>query len=228
MAARMSCSGAAPGAVSRSNKACFAGGDVLFRIVPRISRSKVCIVLDYRCPRPAARIGAKRFTLCAHQRHHLVEPALAHEGDMIGKAPMTRHAIFGAADGPVQNHARHHFRMGDGKTRYRRAAHAAADEMRARDLQVIKQAFALRHVMRPRDRLDAAAGLAAFPPIEQDAGEMRGQMDHASTTALKPPGAYINSGGPEPTTSYRVTMSLITAVGMLPALPALIKHDAEK
>jgi hypothetical protein len=48
--------------------------------------------------------------------------------------------------------------------------------MGARDAQMLEQAFALRHVMRPTDRLDAAAGLAAFAAIEKDAGEMRRQM----------------------------------------------------
>jgi len=83
--------------------------------------------------------------------------------------------------------------------------------MRARDVQVVEQAFALRHVMRRGDRL--GTGLAAFAPVEQDASERRRQvvkqfdllihaerrprLDHRVEGAQR----IINSGGPEPTTS---------------------------
>ena len=43
-------------------------------------------------------------------------------------------------------------------------------------LQMVEQAFALRDVMRPGHGLDAAAGLAAFAAVEQDAGEVLRQM----------------------------------------------------
>jgi hypothetical protein len=52
----------------------------------------------------------------------------------------------------------------------------AAHEMRARNAQMLEQPFALRDVMPPSDRLDPPARLAAFAPVEQDAGEMRRQM----------------------------------------------------
>ena len=48
--------------------------------------------------------------------------------------------------------------------------------MRTRDVQVLQQSFALRHIMRPGDRLDPASGLTAFAAVKQDAGEMRRQM----------------------------------------------------
>jgi hypothetical protein len=72
-------------------------------------------------------------------------------------------------------------------------------------VQVLEQAFALRDIMRLGDRFDPAAGLTAFAAVEQDAGEMRRQMieqfifwytpnvDHASITALNPPGAYMSA-----------------------------------
>jgi hypothetical protein len=39
--------------------------------------------------------------------------------------------------------------------------------------------------------------------------------DQDSTTALKPPGAYIKSGGPEPAISYRVAMPSTVMLGMV-------------
>jgi hypothetical protein len=66
--------------------------------------------------------------------------------------------------------------MGDGERNNRCAAHAAAHEMRACNVQMLEQPFALRDVMPPGDRLDPPARLAAFAPVEQDAGEMRRQM----------------------------------------------------
>src|SRR5260370_34147563 len=95
---------------------------------------------------------------------------------MLGEALMARYAVLGAADGPVQDHTRHRFGMGDGARNNRRAAHAAAHEMRARNLQMLEQPFALRDVMPPSDRLDPPPRFAAFSPVEQDAGAMRRQI----------------------------------------------------
>src|SRR5262249_7758394 len=76
---------------------------------------------------------------------------------------------------------------------HRAAPHAAAHDMRAFDPEVIEQAFALRDVMRPGDALDAAAGLAAFAPVEQDAGvalrQMIEQLD-PGIDALRAPRVY--------------------------------------
>jgi hypothetical protein len=66
--------------------------------------------------------------------------------------------------------------MGDGERNNRCAAHAAAPEMRACNVQMLEQPFALRDVMPPGDRLDPSARLAAFASVEQDAAKMRRQM----------------------------------------------------
>ncbi|HEV3161547.1 MAG TPA: hypothetical protein VGZ89_16420 [Xanthobacteraceae bacterium] len=145
-------------------------------ILSCIGSGKIGVALDHRGPWAAAWIGAERLTLRANERDHLVEAVLAHEGDMVGKTLMARDAVFGAADRPIQHQTRHHVRVGHRKSGDRRAAHAAADEMRARNRQVLQEPFALRHVMRPADRLDAAAGLAAFAAVKKDASEMRRQM----------------------------------------------------
>src|SRR6184192_893789 len=57
-----------------------------------------------------------------------------------------------------------------------RAAHAGAHEMRAPDVQMVQQSLALRHVVRPGDALDAAAGLAALAPVEDDAAVLFRQV----------------------------------------------------
>src|SRR5580704_19011119 len=95
---------------------------------------------------------------------------------MFGKTLVARYAVFGAADRPVQDHARNHVRMRDGKRRDRRAAHAAAHQMRALDAEMVEQAFALRDEMPPGDALDPPAGLAAFAAVEQDAAKTLWQM----------------------------------------------------
>jgi hypothetical protein len=48
--------------------------------------------------------------------------------------------------------------------------------MRAFDIEMIEQAFALRNIMRPGHALDAPPGRPAFAPVEQDAAIGLGQM----------------------------------------------------
>ncbi len=48
--------------------------------------------------------------------------------------------------------------------------HAAAHEMGALEFQVLEQALALRHVVRPGDALDSTARLPSLAPVENDAG----------------------------------------------------------
>src|SRR5579871_2685714 len=48
--------------------------------------------------------------------------------------------------------------------------------MRARNAEIVEQAFALGDVVGPGDRLDAAARLAAFAAIERNAGEFLRQV----------------------------------------------------
>src|SRR5580704_7301178 len=95
---------------------------------------------------------------------------------MIGKTLVARYAVFGAADRPVQHHARHHVGMRDRKRRDRRTTHAAAHEMRALDAEMVEQSLTLGDEMPPGDALDPAAGLAAFAAVEQDAGKTLRQM----------------------------------------------------
>src|SRR6185437_7579561 len=60
----------------------------------------------------------------------------------------------------------------------RRAAHAAAHEVRALDAEMIEQRSSLRDVARPRDMLDAAPRLPAFAAVEDDAAVTRRQVVH--------------------------------------------------
>src|SRR4051812_5939983 len=85
-------------------------------------------------------------------------------------------AVLRAADGPPQDHAQRRLRIGDGEGHDAGAAHAAADQVRALDLQVLEEQFALPRIVRPRDRLHAAAGLAALAPVEGDALEFLRQV----------------------------------------------------
>src|SRR5207249_12100511 len=96
--------------------------------------------------------------------------------EMIGEALVRADTVSRAADRPVQDHAHHHLGMGDAESDDRAAAHAAAHEMRALELQVLEQAFALRDVVRPADALDAAARLPGLASVEDQAGIFWGQM----------------------------------------------------
>src|SRR5437016_10762724 len=60
--------------------------------------------------------------------------------------------------------------MGDAESDDRAATHATAHEMRALELQVLEQTFALRDVVRPGDALDTAARLPGLASVEDDAG----------------------------------------------------------
>ncbi len=95
---------------------------------------------------------------------------------MVGEALKGADAILGPSDGPVKGHALHHLRMSDAESDDRTAAHAAAQEMGALEAQVIQQSPPLSDVVRPGDTLDAAARLAAFAPVEDNAGVFLGQV----------------------------------------------------
>src|SRR2546426_12373255 len=101
---------------------------------------------------------------------------LAPEGQMVHEALMRVDAVPRAADRPVQHQADDACRMRDGKSRDRAAAHAGAHDVRAPDVQMVQQSLALRHVMRPGDALDAAAGLVALAPVEDDAAVLFRQV----------------------------------------------------
>src|ERR1700719_3988071 len=149
---------------------------VVLAVLLGISGGKGAVALDDGAPRPAARIGAERLAVLRDQRHDAVEAVAREEGKMLGKTLVARDAVFGAADRPVQDHARNHLRMRDGKRRDRRAAHAATHQMRAFDAEMVEQPLTLRDKMLPGDALDPAAGLAAFAAVEQDAGKTLRQM----------------------------------------------------
>jgi hypothetical protein len=96
--------------------------------------------------------------------------------EMIGEALVRLDAVFGAADGPPQDHAERSLGVRDGKGEHARATHAAADEMRALDAQVLEQRLAVRGEVPPLDELDAPARLAALAAVEDDAAEFLRQM----------------------------------------------------
>src|SRR6202046_4641665 len=122
---------------------------IVLAVRPRIGGRKGAIALDDGRPWPAARIGAERLAVLGDQRHDAVEAVARDEGKMLGKTLVARYAVFGAADRPIQDHARHHVGMRDGKRRDRRTAHAAAHEMAALDAEMIEQSLTLRDEMLP-------------------------------------------------------------------------------
>ena len=157
----------------------FADANIRLGILGGIGLGEGGIALDDGGPRPAARVGAERLAVALHQIDDGFKPFATHEADMFGKALMARQAIFVTADRPIQDHARNQLRMRDAESRDRPATHAAAHDMRARNSQMIEQPFALGDEMHPGHALDAAAGLAAFAAVEQDAGEFLAADDRA-------------------------------------------------
>ena len=125
---------------------------------------------QHRSPWTSARILTEAFSGGSHEFGHLCEPVLLHKGEVLGEALMAGDAIFGAPHRPIQHHALYHFRMQHAKSRDGTTTHAAAHQMRAFDLQMFEQAFTLRDVVRPGDAFDAPARLAAFAPVEHEAG----------------------------------------------------------
>src|SRR2546425_11026201 len=88
---------------------------------------------------------------------------------MVGKTLVALDAVSGAAHRPIEDHAQRGLRVGHAESGDRAAAHAGTHDVRALDAQMIQQPLALRNVVRPGDALDAAAGLAALAPVEDDA-----------------------------------------------------------
>src|SRR5262249_721337 len=117
-----------------------------------------------------------------------------------------------SANGPIENHAQRGIRVAHSEGHGRAAPHAATHEMGPLDVQMIQQALALCREMGPRHALDAAARLTAlaavaddapYPPDNRSSSLVRAytlSVVHFSRLASKPPGANINTGGPEPTT----------------------------
>src|SRR2546422_7572140 len=95
---------------------------------------------------------------------------------MVHKALMRLDAVLRAAYGPIKDHAQRGLRVGHAERGDRAAAHAGAHDVRALDVQMVQQSLALRHVVRPGDLLDAAAGLAALAPVEDDAAVLFRQV----------------------------------------------------
>src|SRR5260221_14535153 len=69
--------------------------------------------------------------------------------------------------------------MGDAESDDRAAAHTAAHEMGALEVEMLEQALPLGDVVRPGDALDAAARLPGFAPVEHDAAGFFRQMIEA-------------------------------------------------
>ena len=108
---------------------------------------------------------------------HRLEAVLLHEGEMLGEALVA--ARCGTWRRPPASTGPCSASSADAATpnaAHRTAAHAAAHEMRALDAEMVEQALALRHVVRPGHALDAAARLAAFAAVEHDAGVVLRQM----------------------------------------------------
>ncbi len=119
---------------------------------------------------PDSGIGAEGLALGGDAGDDRLQPMLLHEGQMLGKALVAGDAVSGAADGPDHDQARYRLRIGNGKGQHRAAAHAPAHDVRAGDAEMVQQALALRGIVGPGHALDPAAGPAALPPVEGDAG----------------------------------------------------------
>src|SRR5207237_1589758 len=135
---------------------------VSFDILLPVFSGETAVVFDDRSPWAAPGIGAERLALFAHQIENRFETVLLDVGKMLCKPLMAADAILGAANRPEQDHAQHHPRMHHRESGDRSAAHAAAHDVSALDLEMIEQSFPLCHVMRPGDPLDATAGLPAL------------------------------------------------------------------
>ena len=148
------------------------------------------IVAQQRGPRPAARIGVEGLAFLAHVRNDAIHAVLLDERQVLREARMRLDAVLRAADRPPEQHAQRRRGIRDAERHDARAAHAAAHEMRALDAEMLEQRFAVPRVMRPGDELDAAAGGAAFAPVEHDAAIALRQMIeqlHARIHALRAP-----------------------------------------
>src|SRR5712691_10637679 len=102
-------------------------------------------------------------------RDHAVQTGFFYERQVISEALVRLDAVLRAADRPPQQHAERRCRIRDREGHHRRAAHAAADEVRALDTQMLEQELPLPRVMRPGDELDAPGRLPALAPVEHDA-----------------------------------------------------------
>ncbi len=152
-------------------RACHAGDelDIAFDVLPRVRRSELRIVSQDGHPRSAARILSKRLRAALRQHHHLLEAMLFDVRQMLGESRVAVDSILRAADRPPQHEAPRRLRVRNTKRDRGRAPHAAAQDVRAVDAEMLEQSISLLHVMRPRDPLDPAAGLTRFTSIEDDA-----------------------------------------------------------
>jgi hypothetical protein len=155
------------------------GGDdelVFLDVELRVSRGERAILLQDRRPRAAARIGAEGLAVLRRQVDHGLEAVLLHEREVLGETLLALDAIFRAADGPPEDHAHHRLRMRRGECDRDGATHAAADEMRALDLQVAEEAASLGGEVLPGDALDAPPRLPRLAPVVSDAHEFLRQV----------------------------------------------------
>jgi hypothetical protein len=96
--------------------------------------------------------------------------------EMDGEPLMAGEAVFGAAHRPEQDQAERAVRVHGAERGYRAAAHAAAHDVRALDLEMVKQPDALRDIIGPGDAFDPAARLPGLAAVEGDAGVLLRQM----------------------------------------------------
>src|SRR3954447_869676 len=96
--------------------------------------------------------------------------------DVLGEPPALRREVRGAAGGGVEDERRHALRMVVRRVDGDRAADAAAEQVRALDLECVEQVDALHGVVVPSEPLDAAAGLTRLALVEDDALELRRQL----------------------------------------------------
>jgi hypothetical protein len=71
----------------------------------------------------------------------------------------------------------------------RRAAHAAAHQVRALDVELVQQPDALPDVVAPADALEASAGPARLAAVEGDAGVPLGEAFEQPEPAVDADGA---------------------------------------
>jgi len=94
---------------------------------------------------------------------------LLDERQMLGESLPAVDAVFRAANRPVEDEAQCDTWISDAKRQDRAASHAATHQVRALDVEMVQQSFALRDVVTPRNSFDTASRLTAFTPVENDA-----------------------------------------------------------
>src|SRR5258708_33772115 len=142
---------------------------VQIEILAPVRARKLGIAAQERAPRSAAGILAERLARGLGQRGPRLQAVRPRIRDMLGEPRVTGDAIGRAADGPPQEQTQRRLWMRDRERDRGRASHAPAQDVCARDAEVIEESERLTNVMRPRDALDAAAGLPGLTAVGDEA-----------------------------------------------------------